>query len=221
MTWARTPAGPFSEPVLVYSGADQPADDAPATGDTNMACVIFEDGSLAGIWRGDRKVAHHADPDYQYQYRVSARDWRDPSSYAWGEALAPFNIFPSLVGPNDTRNCGIEDPTLWVDASGVLHALVHNWRAGGHAASADRGKTWRWYGGACSSSRGSGSLDWTRSAWPAEVAFSDGSRVTPHRRERPHAVLGADGVLAALTTGVQMDYAPDRTWTLLQLANVG
>ena len=43
------------------------------------------------------------------------------------------------AGPNETRTCGIEDPSLWVDRHGIIHAVVHNWKAGGHAASADRG----------------------------------------------------------------------------------
>ena len=41
------------------------------------------------------------------------------------------------AGPNETRTCGIEDPSLWVDRNGIVHAIVHNWKAGGHAASAD------------------------------------------------------------------------------------
>ena len=41
--------------LQVYSGADQPGNAAPATGDTNAAMVILADGSLVGVWRGDRK----------------------------------------------------------------------------------------------------------------------------------------------------------------------
>jgi hypothetical protein len=28
---------------------------------------------------------------------------------------------------------------VWKDRKGILHAIVHNWAAGGHAASADNG----------------------------------------------------------------------------------
>ena len=28
---------------------------------------------------------------------------------------------------------------MWKDRKGILHAIVHNWAAGGHAASADNG----------------------------------------------------------------------------------
>ena len=80
MAYADNPLGPYSDPVMVYNGSDQAGStyvQAPATGDTNMAAVIFDDGSLAGVWRGDWKVQGHAGPVYQYQYRVAASDWRD------------------------------------------------------------------------------------------------------------------------------------------------
>jgi hypothetical protein len=215
MTWSRSPLGPFVRPLMVYNGSDQ-AGAAPATGDTNLAAVIFADGTLTGMWRGDRKVAGHRGPAYQYQYAMHAANWRDPSSYAWGSATKPFNVFPGLVGPSDSANCGIEDPTLWLDRAGIVHALVHNWKAGGHAASADRGRTWRWYGGNCSSAQGSSSTDWTRSAWPSDVEYSDGAHDTPHRRERPHVVVQrSGGAILGLTTAVQMQSA-DATWTLAQ-----
>eukprot|EP00035_Acanthoeca_spectabilis_P001797 m.82804 g.82804 ORF g.82804 m.82804 type:complete len:195 (-) comp11142_c0_seq2:77-661(-) len=188
MSYADHPRGPYSKPVMVYSGADQPSNSAPSTGDTNLAAVIFEDGSLTGMWRGDRKVAKHYGPVYQYQFR--------------------------LVGPNDTTNCGIEDPTLWVDKAGIVHAVVHNWKAGGHAVSADRGKTWQWYGGNCSSATGPSSLDWTRSVWPPTINFTDQTSLYPHRRERPHLVIGNDGAVVALTTAVQL--GNDHTFTLVQ-----
>jgi len=140
-----------------------------------------------------------------------------------------------------------------VDARGVIHAVFHNWKAGAHAASADRGqsrdsisfplavllllawlaaccdasqrrgcndlsvtgRTWRWFGGNCSSARGASSLDWSRSVWPSSFTFANGTSVTPHRRERPHVVLGPGGVVTALTTAVQLGEA-DATWTLVQ-----
>ena len=47
MAWSKSPLGPFSKPVMVYDGADLRGDAAPATGDTNLAAVIFDDGSIA------------------------------------------------------------------------------------------------------------------------------------------------------------------------------
>ena len=128
----------------------------------------------------------------QWQYRVSASDWRDPATYHFGTATRDNNIFPELakLDGNEGGNCGIEDPSLWVDDAGVVHAIFHNYRAGGHAASPDNGATWHWYGGNCSQAAGRPSIDWSRSAWPKNITFrGDGSTTSSrqvHRRERPH-----------------------------------
>ena len=138
--------------------------------------------------------------------------------YRWGHATAANNVFPSIVGPNETRTCGIEDPTLWLDANGIVHAVVHNWKAGGHAASSDRGRTWRWYGGNCSARVGASSIDWSRSVWPKSFAFAgDGGRqITPARRERPHIVVDPKTKqVVALTNSLQLGPA-DITQTLVQ-----
>ena len=125
MTYASHPLGPYSKPVMVYNGSDQAGLNAPATGDTNMAGVIFSDGSLIGMWRGDRKQLNHSGPVYQYQYAVNASDWKDPSTYQWGYALEPYNIFPGLIdGPADTRNCGIEDPHMWLDKNEIVSVVL-------------------------------------------------------------------------------------------------
>jgi hypothetical protein len=213
MVHSKHPLGPFSPPVMVYNGSDIAGVDAPATGDTNLAAVIFEDGSLAGLWRGGGQSVNGTVGPFQYQFGVTAANWRDPETYDWGRAIPESNVFPAVAG-NESANCGIEDPTLYLDSAGIVHAVVHNWRGGGHAASADKGKTWRWYGGNCSARAGSGSLDWTRSVWP-ETFRLGGEIQTPTRRERPHLVVGADGVVTALTTSVQLGL-PDMTWTLVQ-----
>ena len=182
-----------------------------------MAAVIFPDGSLVGMWRGDRKSFDVKPNVVQFEFAVTAANWKDPLSYAWGHAVKENNIFPGIVGPNETRTCGIEDPTLWLDKKGILHAVVHNWRAGGHATSADKGKTWHWWGGRCSAAAGPSSIDWTRSVWPPNVTFSSGAGcrvIVPNRRERPH-MLVKDGVVTALITSFQAGGA-DTTWTLLQ-----
>ena len=222
MAYASNPLGPFSTPVMVYNGTDGDrgagggGGDAPATGDTNFAGVILPDGSLVGLWKGDVKGGRTWSLA-SYILGVSAADWRRPSTYRWGSAVKGNTVFPQLVG-NGTRACEIEDPTLWYDtATGVVHALVHNWAGGGHAASADRGETWRWYGGNCSAAAGPSSLDWSRSAWPPSFHFTSGDALeqTPRRRERPHLLVTEDGVVSALTTGVQLGKT-DATWTLVQ-----
>jgi hypothetical protein len=219
MAWARDPLGPYSDPVMVYNGSDHAglSTSEGATGDTNMAPVIYSDGSLLGLWRGSR----YPDPS-QYQYVVTAAHWRDPASYHWGTATRANNVFPSLAQKASSGafyNCGIEDPSLWLDARGIVHAIVHNWQAGGHAASADRGKTWRWYGGNCTvTDKWPGAIDWNRSVWPSTLRFESGREITPHRRERPHVILAVDGhSVEAISTGLQELGPPtDRTWTVVQ-----
>lgn len=216
MAWARSPLGPYSTPVMVYNGSDR-AGTSPlsgATGDTNMAPVIFGDGSLLGMWRGSR----YPDPS-QFQYTVTASHWRDAASYRWGAATRPANVFPALAQPTATdgvHNCGLEDPSLWLDGHGIVHAVLHDWTAGGHAASADRGRTWRWFGGTCSPTNRT-AIDWRRSVWPPLIRFKSGRSVSPHRRERPHVILGADRRVEAISTATQEQGPPnDRTWTMVQ-----
>jgi hypothetical protein len=223
MSYAMHPLGPFSTPVMVYNGSDgggalRGYPFPPATGDTNMAGVILNDGSLVGMWRGDRKSFDVKPNVIQFEYSMRAKNWKDPSTYEWGHAVAANNIFPSIVPPGETRTCGIEDPTLWLDSKGIVHAVVHNFRAGGHAASADRGKTWRWYGGNCSAKVGPASIDWSRSVWPESFAFATapGKMVTPSRRERPHCIVDPKTKrVTAVTNALQLGEA-DITQTLVQ-----
>ena len=67
----------------------------------------------------------------------------------------------------------------------------------------------------------SAGLDWSRSVWPANVTFTDGSVATVRQRERPHVVMGADGYTpVALSTGFAAmgdgGEFGDKTWTLVQ-----
>ena len=219
MAWARHPLGPYSAPQMVYNGSDRAglSTREGATGDTNMAPVIYSDGSLLGLWRGSRYPNAS-----QFQYVVTASDWRDPASYHWGAATRANNVFPALAQPTKDGvyyNCGVEDPSLWLDAHGIVHAVLHDWEAGAHAASADKGHSWRWYGGHCSVSNRSANrsaIDWGRSVWPPVLRFESGREITPHRRERPHVILAKDGhTVEAISTGVQ-ERGPDRTWTVVQ-----
>ena len=248
MSWAPHPLGPWSAPVVVYNGSDGSAGGA-ASGDTNFAGVILHDSSVLGLWRGvgapgSAPPATAANPRgaARMQYGARARHWRDARSYAFGRAEAGRNVFPALADGGGA-NCGggIEDPTVWLDARGRLHALVHNYAAGGHAASDDGGATWRWYGGTCSNGTADeppggpgaalpGAHDdapaprWCAgancSAWGAPVRFTGGDPpVELQQRERPHVVLGgADGrTVVALSTGVrEPDGQHDRTWTMVQ-----
>ena len=57
-------------------------------------------------------------------------------------------------------------------------------------------------------------------AYSSTVVDSDGAGHTYHLRQRPALVLGSDGALLALITGVAdsaiMNYGRDRSFTLLQ-----
>ena len=157
MVWAQHPSGPWSEPVPVYSGVAETSDPPRSSGDTNFAGVINGDGSVVGMWRGGGagkacpKAGNAQQCGGSYQYRARAGHWKDPASYEWGAPSRANNIFPGLAA-GGLANCGIEDPTVWKDKHGRLHAVVHNWAAGGHAASADNGTSWRWFGGPCNAS---------------------------------------------------------------------
>ncbi len=109
MAYAHNPAGPWSPPAKVPS---------PSPGDTNLAPVIFDDGSLLGLGR----------PPNVWR----SPDWRNVSAYTIERLHATIDG---------------EDPFLYIDARdrSVLHALSHagGWDSrGGHVWSTDGGKTW-------------------------------------------------------------------------------
>jgi hypothetical protein len=183
MSWAADPTGPWSKPVLVPS---PPHFD----GDTNLAPIIREDGSLVGLGR----------PPWVWR----ATDWRDPSSY---------NVSQCAGGTIDG-----EDPFLFVDSRdpSILHGLSHagGWESsGGHVWSTDGGDTWQRHTDVA--------------AYGSLIRYTDGSHASLSRRERPHLVLGADGVPVALTNGATLQWPcthpencpRDHCFTSLQLLN--
>ena len=197
VSWAPAPEGPWSPPLkLLDMGGREP--------DTNLAPVILPNGSLVGIWRtwGDSSCPHvHGG---SCPHLVTASHWKNASTYVFRSDA----LFPEL----GTR--GSEDPALYLDAHGRFHALFHNMDpcpdypcpevAGGHAFSAD-GVVWIYTG----------------VAYNSTGYYTDGTRFSFGRRERPHPVMAADGyTIVALTTGV--NYADkstahgDATFTFLQ-----
>ena len=170
--------------------------------DTNLAVVILRNGSVVGIGRHNGVSL------------VTASDWRDPDSYR-GEWTTP--LFPNT---HRVPPWGVEDPFVYLDRRGALHAVFHSQieaddqrLCGGHAFSED-GREWTFTGTAWSNAvelRGDEPWTATRS-----YRFS--------RRERPHLVFARDGLtIAALATGVQYGegspvYAAgrDACFTLLQ-----
>ena len=205
MSWARSANGPWSDPVEVIG-----IDDA-HNADSNLAATIYPNGSLVGMWRS-RSFPAAVPSGSSRVHLLTARDWRDPSTY---DTHANKDLFPS-VGYR-----GLEDMFVWLDARGNAHAIFHHMdnatcpnvgdlpACGGHAFSAD-GISWT-YGGV---------------AFGRSVNFADGTVFNSIRRERPHLIMAADGVTpVALTSGVQygtipyptQKYGPEgAVYTLLQ-----
>lgn len=130
VSWARSAAGPWSEPALLWVD--------PARGsDTNLAPVILENGTLVGIWRRWRAGS--------WPRLATATHWRDASSYVFHEKL----LFPRL------SSMGAEDPHVYLDGNRRFHAVFHNMDpchgypcpgvSGGHAYSRN-GLDWTYTG---------------------------------------------------------------------------
>jgi hypothetical protein len=144
--------------------------------DWNFALAIFANGSAVGALRA------------LFPWR--AANYSDPASW---HAVGGVPEGPGLTDAN------VEDPAVWVDARGGLHAVFHDMsvpgeaglaHVGGHAFSAD-GAVWVYTG----------------TAYGSSANFTDGSWQVFGRRERPHLLFAEDFVTpVALSTSVQ--YAP-------------
>lgn len=169
--------------------------------DTNLAIVILPDGSVTGIGRTGGQAGFAG----IVVHRVSATNWKDPSSYVgdWEEFLFPNR---TLV-----PDAGLEDPSLYLDPdnSTVIHAVFHNQiekdderLCGGHAYSEDRGTSWVFTG-----------TSWGNRVefLASEAAQLPSSSFVFSRRERPHLIFGdpsAPGKITHLSTGVQFGPEP-------------
>jgi hypothetical protein len=188
MSWSLSPAGPWSTPVMVLSGEQI---------DSNLSPVIARDNSLVGLWRGGLNATR----PWSTIQRVTASNWRDPSSYK----PQYTDLFPAVHST--------EDPHVYMDESNHFHAIFHhcfrcpkNCVCGGHAYSID-GITWHY-------------PYVSGSAYYENVTLASGGVLQFHRRERPHLVFAPDGYTpVALTNGAGIDgigkYG-DATWTFLQ-----
>ena len=211
MATAPSADGPWSTPRLV------PLADCNRTycqHDMNLDGLILANGSFVGLVKVHGRP-HGAQHTLSEIHRVFAADWADPTSYSQvpdnnGE---DGNLFPSLT------HGGLEDPDIYLDLNGRMHALFHaepgtgeddgltvttGVRSGAHAWSEDGGHTWTLTG----------------IAFNSTVAFEDGSVTVFSRRERPHLVFGDPGrphTPTHLSTSVQYggQYG-DATYTLIQ-----
>jgi hypothetical protein len=89
---------------------------------------------------------------------------------------------------------GDEDPFVWEQPDGTLHALYHNGPYGYHAFAVDE--------------QGAGGRAWAVSpsgahAFTLDVSYDDGTSEALRRRERPELTFGASGAPVALLNGVQ------------------
>jgi hypothetical protein len=174
VSWAASPAGPWSAPLRLFSEGAREAD-------TNMAPYIFANGSLLGIWRTHPGAAPGSIP-----HLVRAAHWKNASSYAWDtNDILPLHL------PEDV---GLEDPHLYRDARGAFHALFHAFRLNASTAAGD-------YGGHAFSPDG-WNWTWSGLAFGSEGVYSDGTRFDFRGRQRPHLVFGEGASPLGLTNGV-------------------
>ena len=204
MSVAASPDGPWGAPQRLFAGAQS----ALTNMDTNLAVVILANGSAVGIGRtggGATGIVAHL---------VTAADWRNPAAYVgrWTTMLFPnTTVLPSA---------GVEDPSVYVDAAGVFHAVFHNQieadderLCGGHAYSVG-GEEWVFTGTSWSNevrfvepaaaAESSAASTGDASAPPAAAAYNYTYRFS--RMERPHLVFGDPDrpfQITGLTAGVQ------------------
>ena len=173
---------PFGKPVEIVSPVSIPWD-------WNLAIAINPDGSAIGVVR---ELIPWVAADFS-----NASSWR-PTNVPPGGGLGP---------PLPDSN--VEDPFVYRDRRGVLHAVMHSQEindpvlrlpfCGGHAYSVDGGASWHYTGVAYSN----------------VANYSDGSWQAFERRERPHLLFAADGVtIIALSNGVQYAAPPGVTCTV-------
>ena len=184
----------WSNPIELYNIGE---------GDSNFAAQINDDGGLVGMMRTGATSL----------YLVTAKDWKDNSSYVLHNNGGDGNQDSPGLFPYLTEN-GMEDPYVWKDCNGRWHALFHNRMpadpydsqllCGSHAYSDTNGTKWILGGTAFSNTV------------VFNVTDENGEKydnVTFSRRERPHLVF--DGCKpAAITSGVE--FYKDKTFTLIQ-----
>ena len=186
----------FKQMMAVAPGPNGPWDafEVPqlsAGWDWNFALAIRADGSAEGLIRAGMA------------WRAPPGGWRNAS--AW----APVGGAPE--GPQLPDNSNVEDPALWIDAKGRLHALFHSMEPSTRDVA---------YCGVHAFSEAGGA--WTSGGWAfgATVNFTDGTSFTFSRRERPHLLFNGDGTPRALSSGAQYGGPPtsqgDGIFTLVQ-----
>ena len=159
-------------------------------------------------------LASSSSPSHRYKDTGQAPDFGHGSIWE-GEvrdtqceplALPPFQL-TLTAGPSFAQ-----DPGMWLDKNGHYHMISHNGDRGhDYQPSNSSGDCGRHYFSLTGEANTweiaalhGPHIDLGGCAYPrVDVPFADGSKYSFYRRERPHVVLGADGVTpVALTTAV-------------------
>ena len=146
VTHAKTPDGPWSDPVLVLKANYSIWDNNTVLIDTNLAVTIDETGAAVGIWRlcENTKGTVCEDQCCTFPHLLTASNWKDPATYF---PHSERQIFTGI------QPFGAEDPMLWNQktAAGktIVKAILHDEQGpsretaiGRYAFSADNGVTW-------------------------------------------------------------------------------
>lgn len=169
----------------------------------NPTAVILRNGSMMLMCHEPfAGLACKPAANYLYTATSLTPDW---AHGAWAARCVHTNN-PTLTVGNATFTAYNEDPHLYVDPRGNLHALMHNQGpcysganasfygadvrgCGGHMYSTDGGESW--------------TFTW-RAAYNGTVVFDDGTAVR-YRRERPKLVVDDAGAPFALATAVSLN----------------
>lgn len=201
MVRSSSPDGPWTEPELVLKANYSIWDGRPALIDTNLAVVILSSGEAVGIWRKCENTVGTVCENQccTFPHLLLASNWSDPSTYF------PISDKPMFDG---IKPYGAEDPMVWIDKAGVIHAILHDEQGdnrctaiGRHAFSDDGGRSWSYA---------------SEEAYNGTVAWRGGGGVALYRRERPHMIVDQDGRPLYISNGVQEATDSDRSWTLIQ-----
>eukprot|EP01050_Picozoa_sp_SAG11_P004927 SAG11_NODE_328_length_10690_cov_25.464357_4_plen_928_part_00 len=205
MRHAPGPLGPWSAPIVLEPGPVACPLWGGKRADLNFNAAIAADGSLVGLWRCVETL-NTTKRGATVLHAVTARDWRNTSSYV-------YSLQPAFAA----RGYGSEDPFVWIAADHSYHAILHDEQglpglpltrasAYGRHAWSRTGENWS------ISHWASGSL-----AYNSTVRFTGGGSHVFVRRERPHLVLGADRVPIALSNGASPNNDPlSMCFTLVQ-----
>lgn len=183
--------------------------DAIAPGDPEKGTNMFVAGapSMSGPWTVVRLNVSGAGDAHKSNPSITVlNDGRVLLAYRYNSPKGELNAFafaagnawdaPSYVSAFNLTNgaLGDEDPFVWQQPDGTLHAIWHNKGAGYHAFATDNG--------------GRGGYHWAVSpvagthAFSLDVPLANGTTITLKRRERPEIRFNpADGSPATLYTG--------------------